>query len=459
MRRATHYDFWSDSFRRSALLDAKADLLVTGMGERAMAEAARRLKEAPPGAGPRDLSRLLRGIPGTAYALGGNERGEPLPGCVETLPTHEAIEEDPRRLVEATLQLERQTHSGTCVLTQNAGDRIVALMPPAEALSTSELDALYALPFTRRAHPSYREPVPALETVQFSITSHRGCGGGCAFCSLALHQGRRIASRSVESLKAEAAAMAAHPDWTGSITDVGGPTANMWGAVCRSAGSACRRESCLFPEICASFQDAQSASIRALDAVGGVAGVRHVRVASGIRHDLALRDPDYLRELVGRFVGGQMKVAPEHCRGGVLSLMRKPPFSVFDRFVKEFQKESKRAGKEQYLIPYLIGAFPGCTDADMIELRRMLDRYGWRPQQVQCFIPTPGTLATAMFAAGVDAQGRPIPVARTDAERLRQHGILMGTAAALSAPKRDAGHTRVTRVPPPAFRRTSRRPW
>ena len=425
MRRATHYDFWSDGFRRSMLLDAKADLLVTGMGERAMAEIARRLAGADTGLDPAATRRLLRGIPGTAYALGGKE-GTATPHA-ESLPSHKAIAEDPSRLVAATLQLERQAHSGDTVLLQSAGDRTVVLMPPAEPLSTTELDALYALPFTRRAHPDYREPVPAIETVRFSLTSHRGCGGACTFCSLAMHQGRRIVSRSVESLTRETRTLTEHSDWTGSITDVGGPTANLWGAVCASDPAACRRKSCLFPEICRSLDLSQSAIIDMLDAVSAVPGVRHVRVASGVRHDLALRDPGYLRELVARFVGGQMKVAPEHSSDTVLRLMRKPPFKVFERFLEAFRTLSKRAGKEQYLVPYLISGFPGCTDADMLELRRSLDRYGWRPQQVQCFIPTPGTLASAMFAAGIDAEGHPIPVARTDAERLRQHGILMGS--------------------------------
>jgi len=416
LRRATHYDFWSDSFRRSILLDSKADWLVCGMAERAILDLARAIEA---------------GGPVNPYALRGVAWAESKPQTssddfadAEALPSHEDIITDPRRLMEATLAFERQTHNGGPWLTQSSGGRRVWFAPPAAPLTSAELDTLYALPFSRRAHPRYTEPVPALEMVQFSITAHRGCAGGCTFCSLAMHQGRRIQSRSAESIATEAVRMTRYPDWRGSITDVGGPSANMWGARCLRENHPCHRASCLAPSFCPHFACDQSATANLLDSLARIPGVRHVRVASGIRHDLALRDPDYLQALTARYTGGQLKLAPEHCRENVLRLMRKPVFDCFERFVDVFRNLSHESGKEQYIVPYLMSAFPGCTDADMRALVRWLESKGWKPRQVQCFIPTPGTVATAMFCAGIAPDGSPIPVARTDAERLRQHRIL-----------------------------------
>jgi uncharacterized radical SAM protein YgiQ len=263
--------------------------------------------------------------------------------------------------------------------------------------------------------------------IRFSITAHRGCAGGCSFCSLALHQGRLVQSRSAKSVANEVAGMTKHPKWKGSISDVGGPTANMWGARCGADRGWCKRASCLTPAVCPHFQCDQSAIAELLRTVARTAGVRHVRVASGIRHDLARRDPKFVRALVQDFTGGQMKLAPEHCADAVLKLMRKPAFRAFTEFLSVFDAESKAAGKPQFVVPYLMSAFPGCTDDDMQDLSRWLKSRGWTPQQVQCFIPLPGTVASAMFFAGTDPDGKPIPVARTDAERLRQHRILVGT--------------------------------
>ena len=342
LRRITHYDFWSDKLRRSILLDSKADLLVYGMGERAVADIATRLRENP------GSLEILRGIPGTGFVVRSGAYVPPEGAEVEVLPAHEAIAQDARLLMDATLALERQAHSGDTWATQRCGDREIVLTPPAAPLSTPELDALYALPFTRRPHPQYQEPIPAAQMIQFSITSHRGCGGGCAFCSLALHQGRRVASRSEASIEAEARMMTRHPDWRGSITDIGGPTANMWGARCmRGANEPCRRPSCLTPKPCPHFRSNQTALARLLRRVQAVPGVAHVRVASGIRHDLALRDEPYLAALLERYVGGQLKVAPEHCCDAVLRGMRKPDFAAFEKFLTVFERISRRSGREQ----------------------------------------------------------------------------------------------------------------
>jgi len=414
LRRAAHYDFWSDSVRRSILLDAKADLLVYGMGERAISECARRLAYSG------DL-RKLHGIPGTAFA--GSAQDVPADAASLRLPSCEDIQADPKRLLEATLALEAQMRSECWALQEHAG-RAVVFTPPAAPLSTAELDGLYALAFTRLPHPSYAQTIPAVEMIRFSVTAHRGCAGGCSFCALTLHQGRRIASRSRDSLAAEVATLTRRPDWDGSLTDVGGPSANMWGARCAADPKTCRRPSCLTPAICPSFLDDQAGLAELLRALHSVPGVKHVRVASGVRHDLALRSPAYARALAYEFTGGQLKLAPEHSSDAVLALMRKPAFARFERFLALFAQQSRAAGKEQYIVPYLMSAFPGCTDADMRALAAWLQVRGWQPRQAQCFVPAPGTVATAMFYAGIDTQGRRIPVARTDAERLRQHGIL-----------------------------------
>jgi uncharacterized radical SAM protein YgiQ len=238
--------------------------------------------------------------------------------------------------------------------------------------------------------------------------------------------------------------MVRHPDWRGSIPDVGGPSANMWAAQCRASARGCRRPSCLYPSICAQFATDQTGLLALLRDIARIPGVSHVRTASGIRHDLALRDPDYVHGLIREFVGGQLKLAPEHIAPAVLHGMRKPPFESFDRFLNLFQAVSAECGKEQYVVPYLISAFPGCTDEDMRRLSAWLRSRRWAPQQVQCFIPLPGTVAAAMFYAAIAPDGSPIPVARTDAERLRQHRLLV------PAPNRTQErrpHERPSRVP------------
>ncbi len=409
LRRVTHYDFWTDKLRKPILLDAKADLVVYGMGERALVEIATRLRD----------GRDTHGIPGTVWA----DR-EPDEAATD-LPAHEELEADKTALMRATLMLETQVHQGEVTLRQQVGSRSVFLAPPATALTTTELDRLYALPFARRAHPSHVEPVPAEEMIRDSITSHRGCGGGCSFCTLALHQGRRIASRSRESILDEVRRMARDPRFKGVISDVGGPSANMWDARCAKEGQPCKRASCMTPSICPHFQMDQAAHLDMLRAVRRAPGVRHVRVASGVRFDLALKDMRTLSGYLREFVGGQLKIAPEHVCDQILALMRKPGLRVFEEFLTVFARESAQAGKEQYVIPYLMSAFPGSTDEDMRRLGAWLRARGWRPQQMQCFIPIPGAVATAMYFAGITPSGKPLYVARTDEERLRQHHILL----------------------------------
>lgn len=451
LRRVSHYDFWTDSLRKPILMDAKADLLIWGMGEKAIIECAQRL----------DRGEDIRGIPGTAWMNKLDASGHPanLPPALEgepwvALPSHDEILADSFQLLKLTQELERQVHRLDAWAFEPVGDRAVVLARPAQPLTTEEMDDLYTLPFTRLAHPRYREAIPAAEMMRTSITSHRGCGGGCSFCSLALHQGRRISSRSEQSILAEARLLGQQNVARGkgpvAISDVGGPTANMWQGHCaldsRTAQdddtskprvkSACRRTSCCFPSVCKSFITPQRKHVELLRKVAALPEVKQARVASGVRADLALRDAEALAAYTGEFTGGQLKVAPEHCAPSVLELMRKPSLDVFEAFLESFVRQSRAAGREQYVVPYLMSGFPGCTDEDMRILSHWLRQRHWNPQQTQCFIPTPGTIATAMFYCGRDELGEQIYVARTDAQRMRQHYILMPATEDADAPRR-----------------------
>ncbi|MDD6087803.1 MAG: YgiQ family radical SAM protein [Desulfovibrionaceae bacterium] len=435
LRRNTHYDFWSDSIHPSILMTADIDCVIFGMGERAILEIARRLDAvseligdleacaAPPG----DLwPDLWSGIRGTAVAV--PAASAPQGETFLELPSHREILRDPQQLLTATLIAERETHQARRTLVQRCGDRAAIIFPPADPLTSEEMDQLYDLPFTRRAHPAYTERIPAEEMIRTSITSHRGCGGGCSFCSIALHQTRRIASRSAQSILKEAARITALPGGR-SISDVGGPSANMWRASCAADPSKCVKTSCLFPKICPNFKTRQQDCINLLREIQNIEGIRSVRIASGIRFDLALCDPRAAEAYAGEFTGGQLKIAPEHCSPSVLRLMRKPDMHLFEQFLNEFRRYSEAKGKEQYVIPYLMSAFPGCTDADMQELSAWLAARHWSPKQVQCFIPTPGTVASAMFWCGMDPDGNKIFVARSDDQRRHQHDLLLHPSA------------------------------
>ncbi|HEY5998475.1 MAG TPA: YgiQ family radical SAM protein [bacterium] len=433
LRRLTHYDYWADGLKPSILLDAKADILVYGMGERAVREIARRLRAAAAAGAPADLA----GIRGTARLLGARAAGAlprrtPAPaGDTIVLPSWEQLQADRALLLETTRRTETE-QSPFCGrrLVQFFGDRAVVVDPPAPPLSTAELDALAELPFTRRPHPRYGGPIPAFTMIRDSVTVVRGCAGGCTFCGLGLHQGRFLSARSADSVLREVERIATAPGFHGTITDLGGPTANLYGcangldAACRS----CRRASCLFPALCDRFAIREEPGIELLRAAARVPGVRHVFVQSGIRMDVALRTPRYLRELVRHHVSGHLKVAPEHLHPEVLRRMRKPA-GVFERFREEFRRESAAAGREQYLVPYFIAGFPGCTEAQMGVVEECLRATRWQLQQVQDFIPLPMTPAAAMYATGRDYEtGRPIFVARGAGERLRQRRALQPAA-------------------------------
>jgi uncharacterized radical SAM protein YgiQ len=303
------------------------------------------------------------------------------------------------------------------------------VLPPAEPINGDTLDSLYELPFTRCWHPKYDSAggVPALKPVQFSITTHRGCFGGCSFCSIYFHQGKDISSRSIESLIAEADRFRSHPDFHGTIFDIGGPTANMFGMKCDKAG-ACSRPSCLYPSVCKNMKVDYSSQLKMFDAFlkWKTTGAKksNVYVASGIRHDLALHSNDYIDTLIRHFVGGHLKVAPEHYCPHVLELMGKPGFEIFEQFEAKFNEATRKAGKEQYLVPYFISAHPGCQTEDAIKLTEYLVRRHWRLRQVQDFVPVPLTLSTAMFVSERDAKENSIHIPNGRAEKRLQAALM-----------------------------------
>ncbi len=416
LRRLAHYDYWDDRVRRSVLLDSRADILVYGMGERQVLEIARRAEAGEPIAELNDIRGTVKVVDQKDLeALAGSKRPlVEIPSYHEVSSSPESFNQAERAIWEYSRPFANES------IIQRHGDRWVLVNPPAEPLSTTEMDEVYGLPFERRAHPVYQEPVPALETVKWSIVSHRGCYGGCSFCTLFFHQGPVIQSRSIGSIVREAEVLASDRKFRGTITDIGGPTANMYGTGCRwsSAGQSCRRRSCLAPSLCPRLNTDQSPSLRAIWAVARVPGVKRVLVASGVRHDLALRDRRYLKELIEKHIGGHLKVAPEHCQPQVLKLMNKPNIDVFLEFLRDFRDLSRR---EQYLVPYLISSHPGCTDGDMLKLAEFLRRHRLKVEQVQDFIPLPMTLSAAMYHTGRDPRdGQRLFVERSARGKLKQ---------------------------------------
>jgi uncharacterized radical SAM protein YgiQ len=420
LRRFSHYDFWSETVRKSVLLDTRASVLVYGMGERQIAEIARRM----------DSGESLDGIPGTAVWRGASGLNglSSVPGARE-LPSHEEVCSSPEAFMEMTRAIESEANPWCGKpLFQRADSRGVLVNAPALPLETSELDSLYALPFTRRPHPRYEGEIPAWTMIRDSITAVRGCAGGCSFCALGLHQGKAVRSRSARSLAAEAGAIASGPGFRGTISDVGGPTANMHGLGCSSPEKekGCRRPSCLFPSICPSFRTDSGTYLEALGSVAQVKGVKHVHVTSGIRLDLAVRDPRFIEALAARYTSGHLKVAPESFSDRVLRLMRKSSLQDYLEFCRLFGDASRRAGLEQYVLPYVIAAFPGSTRDDMRKVADVLREQKLRPRQVQVFLPVPLTMATAMYFTGLDPEGKPLGrVARRPSEKRAQLRELM----------------------------------
>ncbi len=452
LRRIAHYDYWSEKVRRSVLLDAKADLLVFGNAERQICEIAHRLAAREPIANITDVrgtafvrdaipagwseidstqldtpgalrppenpyaseEEMRTAAPAQAVAEQGaaniiqfHRRAPKIDRehTVIRLPSYEAVAADPVLYAHASRILHMEANPGNArALVQRHGERDVWLNPPPIPLTTKEMDAIYELPYQRVPHPSYGQAkIPAYEMIRFSISIQRGCFGGCTFCSITEHEGRIIQSRSEDSVIREIEEVRDRvPGFTGVISDLGGPTANMYRLACKSRDieSACRLPSCVFPDICSNLNTDHSPLIKLYRRARELPGIKKILIGSGVRYDLAVKSPAYVKELVQHHVGGYLKIAPEHLRDGPLARMMKPGMGAYYKFKELFDKYSKEAGKEQYLIPYFIAAHPGTTDEDMLELALWLKQNGFRADQVQAFLPSPMATATAMYHSG-----------------------------------------------------------
>jgi len=429
LRRIAHYDYWSDKVRRSILLDSKADLLLFGNAERALVEVAHRIakKGLDQDFGDiRGLGFLCASTPegwteAPADDLDGDEgihiKGEKV---VVRLPSYEQVSSDPEAYARTSRVLHRESNPGNArPLIQKHGEREVWLTPPPIPLTTPEMDAVYGLPFARAPHPAYEgRKIPAWEMIRHSVTIMRGCFGGCSFCSITEHEGRIIQSRSEESILREIEEIRDKGEgFTGIISDVGGPTANMYRVACsdKTAESLCRRLSCVYPDICKNLNTSHDALIQLYRKAREVKGVKKVMVASGVRYDLAVKSPAYVKELVTHHVGGYLKIAPEHTEKGPLSKMMKPGIGAYDRFKELFDRAAREARKEYFLIPYFIAAHPGTSDKDMMQLALWLKRNKYRADQVQTFLPAPMAISTAMYHSGFNPLK---PVRRGFSERV-----------------------------------------
>ena len=399
LRRFAHYDYWDDAVRPSILAESGADLLSYGMGERSMVEIAARLAVGEP-------VEQLRNIRGTCYLCG---LDEPVPAGAVSCASFDRVSQDKTAYARASrIQLEQQDHIYGKAIVQKHGDRLLVQNPPAAPLTTDELDQVFALPYERYYHPSYEAMggVKAIEEVEFSIIHNRGCYGACNFCSIAFHQGRVVTARSHDSVIKEAEAMVKNPRFKGYIHDVGGPTANFRGPSCQKQlkSGVCQGKKCLFPSPCPALLADHSDYIDLLRKLRAIPGVKKVFVRSGLRYDFVMADKStaFLEELVRHHVSGQLKVAPEHISPPVLSRMGKPPVGTYNRFCKAFYEATRKAGKEQYLVPYLISSHPGSTIKDAVALAVYLKENHIRPEQVQDFYPTPATASTTMFYTGLD---------------------------------------------------------
>ncbi len=417
LRRIAHYDYWSDKVRRSILADAKADILLYGNAERAVVEVAHRLARGAAISGLDDIrgvALLKPRVPegwteAHADDLDAADEGAGIKGgnTVIRLPAFEQVEKEPEAYARASRVLHRESNPGNArPLVQRHGDRELWVTPPPIPLTTAEMDGVYDLPYARAPHPSYGErAIPAWDMIRFSVTIMRGCFGGCTFCSITEHEGRIIQNRSEASVVREIETIRDKtPGFTGVISDIGGPTANMYRMACKDKKieALCRRPSCVHPGICPNLDTSHDALISLYRKAREVPGVKKVLVASGVRYDLAVESPAYVRELVTHHVGGYLKIAPEHTEEGPLAKMMKPGIGSYDRFKEMFDQAAKKAGKQYFLIPYFIAAHPGTSDEDMLQLALWLKKNRYRADQVQTFLPSPMAVATAMYHSGVN---------------------------------------------------------
>ena len=422
LRRFAHYDYWEDKVRRSALVDAGADLLVYGMGEYASIEIAKRLKKKQPVSSMTDIR-------GTAFMA--SDPSECKFDSV-TVPSFEAVSTNMEDYANAT-RVEYEEHDpvrGRAIIQQH-DRRYLVVNPPAMPLSTKELDRVAELPYTRQYHPMYEAlgGVPAIEEVKFSVIHNRGCFGGCNFCALAFHQGRMVTSRSHESVIREVTALTKLPDFKGHINDVGGPSANFRHPSCKNQlkYGMCPDKRCLAPTPCRNLDADHSDYLSLLRKLRAIPGIKKVFVRSGIRYDYMLEDKnqDFFSELVKYHISGQLKVAPEHCIDSVLDYMGKPHIGVYEKFMEQYRRLNDRYSKEQYVVPYLMSSHPGSTLQDAVALAEYLNRRGRQPEQVQDFYPTPGTISTCMYYTGIDPMTmKKVYVAKTPHEKAMQRALL-----------------------------------
>lgn len=422
LRRFAHYDYWDDKVRHSILFDSQADIIIYGMGENQTIEIADRLNQGY-------TVEALRDIRGICYAV---KTSEYTPMSVTELPTFERVSSDKKDYAIATRkELDEYDAVRGKTMIQRDGNRILVQTPPMPPLTTEELDHVYSLPYERTYHPSYEESggVPGIQEVEFSITHNRGCFGGCNFCAIAFHQGRAVTVRSHESIIEEAKKLISSPNFKGYIHDVGGPTANFRLPSCelqKKAGM-CKGKKCLAPTPCKNLQVSHEEYIDILRDLRKLDGVKKVFIRSGIRFDYLLEDEsdEFFRELVEHHISGQLKVAPEHCSDIVLDKMGKPHIEVYKRFQDEFYRKTNQAGKEQYLVPYLMSSHPGSTLKEAVELSLYLKREKIHPDQVQDFYPTPGTISTCMYYTGLDPYTlKEVYVAKSPHEKALQRALL-----------------------------------
>lgn len=422
LRRFSHYDYWDDKVRNSILLDSKADILVYGLGEKPIIEIAKLLEEGKP-------IEELNYVRGTVYAT------STMPERTSNnifLPSHDEVVSSKVRYAEAfNIQYNEQDPIRGKILIQKNSGRYIVQNPPALPMSVSEMDRVYSLPYERTYHPTYEKDggIPAIREIEFSITSHRGCYGGCSFCALNFHQGRIIQSRSQSSILNEAKKLTWLPGFKGYIHDIGGPTANFRQRACKkqNRSGACKEKQCLYPEPCKNLIVDHSEYLSLLRKLREIPEVKKVFIRSGIRYDYLMLDKndDFFIELCEHHVSGQLKVAPEHVVDDVLKKMGKPGRKVYDQFVKKFYEINKKIGKEQYLVPYLISSHPGSDLKAAIELAEYLRDNRISPEQVQDFYPTPGTLSTCMFYTGLDPRNmKKVYVPKTQKEKAMQRALL-----------------------------------
>ena len=428
LRRLTHYDYWQDTVRKSILVESGADLLVYGMGEKPITELCQRMKEQP---------FIPYDIPQTAYLVRGRQAIPPYPHELEdiVLHSHEDCLNDKRKEAENFRFIEEESNKYEAArILQHTGNSVVVVNPPYPPMTQGELDRSFDLPYTRLPHPKYKgKRIPAFDMIKFSVNLHRGCFGGCAFCTISAHQGKFIVSRSKQSILREVKAITEMPDFKGYLSDLGGPSANMYAmhgtdeAKCRK----CKRPSCIHPKVCPNLNTDHRPLLDIYHAVDALPGIKKSFIGSGVRYDLLLhesKDPainraarEYTRELIAKHVSGRLKVAPEHTSDAVLHVMRKPPFAQFYEFKKTFDRLNKELNLRQQLIPYFISSHPGCTAEDMAELAVITKRLDFHLEQVQDFTPTPMTVATEAWYTGIHPYTlQPIFSAKTQREKLAQ---------------------------------------